>query len=38
VELRRPRIRTADGDAEVQLQTYEQFADREPLVRASGFC
>jgi putative transposase len=33
VEVRRPRVRTADGDAEVPLQTYEHFADRDPLGR-----
>jgi transposase-like protein len=33
VEVQRPRVRTADGDAEVQLATYEHFADRDPLGR-----
>jgi len=33
VEVRRPRVRTADGEAEVQLGTYEHFADRDPLAR-----
>ena len=33
VEVRRPRVRTADRDAEVPLQTYEHFADRDPLGR-----
>src|SRR6266699_2221265 len=33
VEARRPRVRTADGEAEVPLQTYEHFADRDPLGR-----
>ena len=33
VEVRRPRVRTADGDAEVSLSTYEHFADRDPLGR-----
>src|SRR5438067_9577516 len=33
VEVRRPRARTADGEAEVQLQTYEHFADRDPISR-----
>jgi transposase-like protein len=33
VEVQRPRVRTADGDAEVPLQTYEHFADRDPLGR-----
>jgi transposase-like protein len=33
VQVRRPRVRTADGSAEVPLQTYEYFADRDPLAR-----
>jgi len=33
VEIRRPRVRTADGESEVPLQTYEHFADRDPLAR-----
>jgi len=33
VEVRRPRVRTADGEAEVPLRTYEHFADRDPLAR-----
>src|SRR5947199_9523265 len=33
VEVRRPRVRTADGEAEVPLQTYEHFADGDPLRR-----
>src|SRR5438067_6648007 len=33
VEVRRPRVRTADGEAEVQLASYEHFADRHPLAR-----
>ena len=33
VEVRRPRVRTADGDAEMHLSTYEHFADRDPLGR-----
>ncbi len=33
VEVRRPRVRTADGEAEVPLSTYEHFADRDPLGR-----
>jgi putative transposase len=33
VEIKRPRVRTADGEAEVHLQTYEHFADRDPLRR-----
>jgi putative transposase len=33
VEVRRPRVRTADGESEVPLGTYEHFADRDPLGR-----
>jgi transposase-like protein len=33
VEVQRPRVRTADGETEVQLATYEHFADRDPLAR-----
>jgi putative transposase len=33
VEVERPRVRTADGAAEVPLSTYEHFADRDPLAR-----
>jgi putative transposase len=33
VEVRRPRARTADGESEVPLQTYEHFADRDPMSR-----
>jgi putative transposase len=33
VPVQRPRVRTADGQAEVALQTYEHFADRDPLAR-----
>ncbi len=33
VEVKRPRVRTADGAAEVHLQTYEHFGDRDPLAR-----
>ena len=33
VDVRRPRMRTADGEAEVRLATYEHFADRDPLAR-----
>src|SRR6516165_11343958 len=29
--VRRPRVRTADGSSEVPLETYEHFADRDPL-------
>ena len=31
VEVQRPRMRTADGEHEVPLETYEHFADRDPL-------
>ncbi len=33
VEVRRPRVRTADGESEVRLAVYEHFADRDPLAR-----
>jgi transposase-like protein len=33
VDVRRPRMRTADGEAEVPLATYQHFADRDPLAR-----
>jgi transposase-like protein len=33
VEVPRPRVRTADGEAEVPLETYQHFADRDPLGR-----
>ena len=33
VRVDRPRVRTADGAAEVGLQTYAHFADRDPLTR-----
>src|ERR1039458_5421863 len=33
VDVRRPRVRTADGEAEVPLGTYQHFADRDPLGR-----
>jgi hypothetical protein len=33
VEVKRPRVRTADGESEVQLSTYDHFADRDPLRR-----
>src|SRR5947209_6838345 len=29
VEVKRPRVRSADGESEVQLATYEHFADRD---------
>jgi transposase-like protein len=31
VALRRPRMRTPDGEREVPLRTYEHFADRDPF-------
>ena len=31
VGVERPRVRTADGESEVPLATYEHFADRDPL-------
>jgi putative transposase len=31
VQVKRPRVRTADGESEVPLETYEHFADRDPL-------
>ncbi len=33
VAVERPRVRTADGAAEVGLKTYAHFADRDPLTR-----
>jgi putative transposase len=33
VAVKRPRVRSADGQAEVKLSTYEHFADRDPLSR-----
>ncbi len=33
VAVERPRVRSADGAAEVRLRTYECFADRDPLSR-----
>jgi transposase-like protein len=33
VPVERPRVRTADGESEVALQTYEHFADRDQLGR-----
>ncbi len=33
VEVERPRVRTADGEAELPLSTYAHFADRDPLAR-----
>src|SRR5207245_8102202 len=34
VAVERPRVRSADGRAEVRLRTYEHFADRDPLTRS----
>ena len=34
VRVRRPRMRTADGEHELPVATYEYFADRDPLTRA----
>jgi putative transposase len=34
VPVERPRVRSADGRSEVRLQTYEYFADRDPLSRS----
>jgi putative transposase len=34
VAVERPRVRSADGRSEVRLQTYEYFADRDPLARS----
>ncbi len=33
VQVKRPRARSADGSEEVELSTYEHFADRDPLSR-----
>jgi putative transposase len=33
VSVERPRARTAEGESELQLQTYRHFADRDPLTR-----
>jgi putative transposase len=33
VGVERPRVRTADGGSEVELATYQHFADRDPLAR-----
>jgi putative transposase len=33
VGVKRPRVRSADGEAEVPLATYQHFADRDPLSR-----
>jgi putative transposase len=34
VRVSRPRMRTADDERELPVQTYEHFADRDPLTRA----
>ena len=34
VPVRRPRVRTADDEHELPVQTYAYFADRDPLTRA----
>ena len=34
VAVNRPRVRTADDEHELPVQTYEYFADRDPLTRA----
>jgi len=34
VPVRRPRVRSADDERELRVQTYECFADRDPLTRA----
>ncbi len=34
VGVRRPRMRSADDEHEIPVQTYEYFADRDPLTRA----
>src|SRR4051812_13460651 len=34
VEVRRPRIRSADDEHELMVRSYEYFADRDPLTRA----
>jgi putative transposase len=34
VQVRRPRVRTADDERELPVKTYEYFADRDPLTRA----
>jgi putative transposase len=33
IAVKRPRARTVDGEREVPLETYEYFADRDPLTR-----
>jgi transposase-like protein len=34
MQVERPRVRSADGRTEIRLQTYEYFADRDPLSRS----
>lgn len=34
VAIKRPRVRSADGERELPLATYSHFADRDPLTRA----
>jgi putative transposase len=34
VPVERPRVRSADGEGELPLQTYAHFADRDPLTKA----
>ena len=34
VAVSRPRMRTADDERELPVQSYEYFADRDPLTRA----
>jgi len=33
VQVERPRVRSADGESEVPLRTYQHFADRDPFSR-----
>jgi putative transposase len=33
VQVQRPRVRSADGESEVELSTYRHFAERDPLQR-----
>ena len=34
VQVRRPRMRTADDERELPVESYEYFAERDPLTRA----
>ena len=36
VAVERPRVRSADGAAELRLATYAHFADRDPLTKPGG--